>query len=102
MLGEKNHAPKTLRAVYVPMYPRHRCFTQYKTHDIVTSRMICAAYNEGGMDACKRIVSFILFVITYFTDLGYKMDLESQDILPLVTIWLEYIFLSHNLINYNF
>uniref|UniRef100_A0A1B0DPI1 trypsin n=1 Tax=Phlebotomus papatasi TaxID=29031 RepID=A0A1B0DPI1_PHLPP len=53
MLGEKYHVSKVLRAVYVPIYPRHNCFTHYKAYDLVTSRMICAAYDEGGMDACK-------------------------------------------------
>ncbi|ENN70286.1 trypsin beta [Dendroctonus ponderosae] len=44
-------SPETLRRVDVPIVTQTRCRISYGSD--ITSRMLCAGYNEGGKDACQ-------------------------------------------------
>lgn len=53
-LTERPSYPDTLQSVQVPVIARDKCASLYKKYnDKVTTRMICAAYSEGGKDSCS-------------------------------------------------
>lgn len=44
--------PDQLRAAKVPIFNHEKCKNDYQSYNIITDRMICAGFKNGGVDSC--------------------------------------------------
>ncbi|XP_069685397.1 trypsin-1-like [Periplaneta americana] len=52
-ISEGGAQSNILKQVAVPVVSAHSCNTSYATYGGITDNMLCAGYNEGGVDACQ-------------------------------------------------
>lgn len=52
-ISEGGDQSNILKEADVPVVGYHSCNTSYATYGGITDNMLCAGYNEGGVDACQ-------------------------------------------------